>query len=174
MLKTIHQFPFKYSWVLVIGMVLSITIGGTASAAEKKKEAQEWVQPTHVHMIPMMVPVGNTAAPMTFIFEPVKKKQVEDICERMPRIRDALLRTFSRKPIPVKNRKIILKGVDKRILKPINKAVGERFVKKVHLFRGVVRLGQGKIKRNHFAVIEGCENILRSEREREQAKKTAQ
>ena len=152
---------------------IAISTDVSAQAA-KKKDAQEWVQPTHIQMSPMMIPVGNQSAPMTFFLEAVKPDRVEEICEHMPRVRDAVLRVFSRSPIPVsKRRKILLKGVERQILKPINNAIGKREVKKIYSKVGAVQFGTSKLKNRPFAIIGNCVDILRSELEREQAAKAA-
>ncbi|NQV99611.1 MAG: hypothetical protein HQ483_07925 [Rhodospirillales bacterium] len=148
---------------------------GAASGAEKDKDDPlAWVPPTHVQMIPMMVPVGNTTVPITFVLEAVKRKQTEGICKRMPLVRDAILTVLSREPIPVKGRKIVTKGVDVRILNPINEAVGHTFIKRIYITPGAVKMGTAKVKRKPYAVIAGCDNILRSEKARDQALKAAQ
>jgi len=163
----------RWLGLIIISIALA-AFGNTAWAASAKgKPTTEWVTPTHIQMIPMMVPAGRQTVPMTFFLEATKQKKVEDICKRMPRVRDALIRNLSRKPIPVKNRRLILKGLDKRILKPINKAVGHKYVQKVFIAKGAVRMGTGKIEYRPFAVIGGCTDILRSELEREQAARAA-
>ncbi len=149
-------------------------VATNAFAAETgKKDPLKWEPPTHIQMIPMMIPAGNTSIPITFFLEATAREQTDSICKRMPRVRDALLRVLSREPIPVKRRKLVLDGVDRRILSPINQAVGRAYVKKIYITPGAVRLGDGKIKRKPFAEIDSCENILRSELERAQAAKAA-
>ena len=92
----------------------------------------------------------------------------------MPRVRDAILTVLSREPIPVKGRKVVLDGVNERILSPINKAVGRTYIKKIHITPRPLRMGEAKVKRKPFAVIAGCENILRSEKARDEALKAAE
>lgn len=150
------------------------SVFAASGAAKPKDDPLSWVPPTHVQMIPMMVPVGRTTVAVTFFLEATKRKRTEGICKRMPRIRDAILRVLSREPIPVKGRKIVVDGVDERIRRPINKAVGRTYVKKIYIIPKPVRMGAGKIKRKPYAVIAGCENILRSEKARAEALKAAQ
>jgi len=164
----------QYFYVLtLIGAAVAVADQGALASSSKKKDPLEWISPTHIHMRPMMIPVAKSTVPITFFLEATKKKRVEKICKRMPKIRDALLRTLSSRQIPVKRRRLVLKGVDKRILKPVNKAVGYTYVSKVFIKPGAVKLGTGKIKKRPYAVIASCENILRSEKEREQAAKAA-
>ncbi len=161
-------------WIIcVIGLSVAAMGGDVWASGAKKKDALAWKPPTHIQMVPMMVPAGRTTVPMTFFLEATKRQKSEDICKRMPRVRDAVLRVLSKKPIPVKNRRLVLGGLDTRMLKPINKAVGHRYVKKVFISKGAVRMGTGKIKFRPYAEIDGCVNILRSEKEREQAERAA-
>jgi len=158
--------------ILAIGMAVAAT-GFDAAAAGKKSDAKFIKDPTHIQMVPMMLPVGNTSAPMTLFLQAVKKDRVENICKRMPKVRDALLRVLSRDPIPLKKRKMLVKGAEKKLLKPLNKAVGRKYIKRVFITPGAVKMGAGKIPSQRFAVIDGCHNILRSELEKQQAAKSA-
>lgn len=154
--------------------LICATIGTSAFAAESgKKDPLHWVPPTHIQMIPMMIPAGHTTIPITFFLEATTRERTDNICRSMPRIRDALLITLSREPIPVKRRRLVLDGVDDRILTPLNDAVGKPYVKKIYITPGAVKMGSGKIKRRPLAEIDSCENILRSELERKQAAKAA-
>ncbi|MBT5515040.1 MAG: hypothetical protein HOB37_06460 [Rhodospirillaceae bacterium] len=164
---------FKLVGITLLGIcVLALsTAPDTFAAGSKKKDPLAWKPPTHIHMRPMMVPAGGTVVPMTFYLEATKRERTEDICKRMPRVRDAVLSSLSRNPVKVRKRKIILKGLDAQMLKPLNKAVGKKYIKKVYISKGAVRMGTGKIKRRPYAVIDGCENILRLEKERQQALK---
>ncbi len=166
--------------VTLMGFLIfaSVIYHGPSEAAGHKKPVKDdplsWVPPTHVQMIPMMVPAGRTTVAVTFVLEATKRKRTEGICKRMPRIRDAILRVLSREPIPVKSRRLVTKGVNARILLPINKAVGRTYIKKIYVTPGVVKMGKATVKRKPYAVIDGCENILRSEKARDQAIKAAQ
>lgn len=178
-----NMFPnlgcgIRHSSRVFVGAVLVVAMASSVQAAsgtaKPKDDPTAWVPPTHVQMIPMMVPVGRTSVAVTFILEAVKRKQTQGICKRMPRVRDAILTILSREPIPVKGRKIIVDGVDERILGPINRAVGRTYVKNIYITPRPLRIGQGKVKRKPYAVIAGCENILRSEKARNQALKAAE
>jgi len=153
------------------GLIFFAAAADVTAAAPKKKKNTAWVMPTHIQMVPMIVPAGKTSVPMTFYLEAKKRERGEAICKRMPQIRDAVLRALSRKPIPVHNRRLVLKGLAGRMLKPVNKAVGAALVKRIYVAKGAVRMGTGKIKQRPFAVIDGCVNILLTEKEREQAAK---
>lgn len=161
---------------LSVGMTLIVDSQVLAASGEKpaKDDPLAWEPPTHIQMIPMMVPAGRTTVAVTFLLEATKPKRTQGICKRMPRVRDAILRTLSREPIPVKRRKLVVDGVDRQILDPINRAIGRTYVKKIVVLPGPLKMGTAKDKRKRLAVIAGCENILRSEKARDQALKAAQ
>jgi len=161
-------------WViLAIGMAVAVTGFDAAAAGKKSDSAGPAKDPTHIQMIPMMLPVGKTSAPMTLYLQATKKDRVENICKRMPKVRDALLRVLLRDPIPLKKRKALVKATEKKLLNPLNKAVGRKYIKRVFITPGAVKMGAGKIPSQRFAVIDGCHNILRSELEKQQAAKAA-
>lgn len=160
------------SWIILL-VAIGTALAADDALAGAKKDPPPWVPPTHIQMLPMMLPAGGTRVPITFYLEATEPEKAEAICKHMPRVRDAVLLAVSRQPIPVKNRRLILKGLDQRMLKPINRAVGKPLVKRVFVAKGVVQMGTGKIKYRPFAVIDGCVNVLRSEREREQAARAA-
>jgi len=146
-------------------------LGGTAGAAEHKKPKDEaaWIVPTHIQLQPIMVPVeGRRAAPVTFFLEAVNKKFVGNICNYVPRIRDAVLIELSRNPIPIVRRKLVLKNVARRLLNPMNRAIGnkiigKRQIKEIYIVAGAVRMGGGSISRLPFARINGCQSIRQAE-----------
>ncbi|MBT6093373.1 MAG: hypothetical protein HOH04_00725 [Rhodospirillaceae bacterium] len=166
-----HGPALRLAFILLFAAFIA---GDSAHAGgSKKKDPKDWVQPTHIQMQPMMLRAGHTNVPITFFLEAGKPEQVEDICKHMPRVRDAVLLTVSRKPITVRKNRLVLKGLDRRIFGPVNRAVGRKFVRKIFVAKGAVRMGTGKIKQRPFAVIGDCVNILRSSREREQAARAA-
>jgi len=152
-------------------LAIAVAAGGTALAASKKAET-EWQPPSHIQMAPMMLPAGHTRVPITLFLEAATPEKSEGICKQMPRVRDAVLLAVSRQPIPVNNQRLVLDGLDRRLLNPVNRAIGKPLVKKIFVAKGAVAVGAGKIKYRPFAVIDGCANVLRSEREREQARRT--
>ena len=167
-------FRFFMSLFVLIPLFSAVSTDALAAGGGKKGQALEWEPPTHIQMIPMMVPVGHTNASVTFYIEATKPRRVEGICKRLPRLRDAVLQILSRKPIPVKNRRIITKGVNRQLLGPINVAVDYPYIKKLYITPRPVRLGSGKIENKPFAIIDGCQNILRSALARKEAMKAAQ
>lgn len=166
--------PIKYTPVLTFLFGINFFLFGIVTnswAAEPKADPLKWEPPTHIQMVPMMVPVGRTNVSVTFILEATQRERTEVICKRIPRVRDAILRVLSREPIAVRKRKIVLDGVDQRILHPVNKAVGRSYIKKIYITPRPVQMGKGVVERKPYAVIAGCDNILRSEKARAQALK---
>jgi len=154
------------------GLLAAAAVFSTGAFAASKKADAEWQPPSHIQMAPMMLPAGHTRVPITLFLEAVKPEKSEGICKQMPRVRDAILLAVSRRPIPVNNQRLVLKGLDQRLLNPVNRAIGQSLVKKIFVAKGAVAAGAGKIKYRPFAVIDGCANVLRSEREREQARRS--
>jgi len=160
-------------------LLISLNNPALASSAKKKENSNtggnEWVMPTHIQLVPMMVPVeGRRTAPITLYLAATNKKFVVNICNYAPRIRDAVLNELSRSPVHVKGRKLDLRGVPDKLLKQMNRVVGNKVIgrhqiKKIYVVAGNVRMGAGKISRVPAARIDGCENILRSDLEREKA-----
>jgi flagellar basal body-associated protein FliL len=178
----IGKLPLKtninFSTAILLTGVAVFFYATQALAASGEKSAKDdplnWVPPTHVQMLPMMVPAGNTTVAVTFVLEAIKRKRTEGICKRMPIVRDAILRTLSREPIPVKRRRLVTDGIDNLILDPINRAIKRNYVKKIYVMPGAIKMGEAKVKHKAYAVIDGCLNILRSEKARAQALKAAQ
>ena len=150
--------------------------------AERDGGAAEssWKMPTHIQLAPIMVPLeGRRSAPATFYLKPKSKKFVVNICKFEPRIRDAVFSNLSRYPVPVKKRRMVLKNVPKQLLKLVNNAVGnkkigKRQVNKIYVYPGASQFKTGADARFPGGFVDGCQNVLRSEKERkaaEEAKK---
>jgi flagellar basal body-associated protein FliL len=178
MIKPI-QFLLRIAATALSVSILILSIGHSVDAAEKKKKVKDeasWIVPTHIQLNPLMVPVkGRRTAPITIYIEAADKKFVGNICNYVPRMRDAVLTVLSRKPIRVKGRKLILKGLPRQLLGPMNKSIGnkvigKRQIKDVYVVAGAVRMGGGSISRLPFARINGCQSVRRAEADRMKAK----
>jgi len=161
---------------VILGLlIISIASWSTASAKEDNPDEQVWVLPTHIQLVPMMAPVeGRRSAPITLYLAASNKKFVVNICNYAPRIRDVILKELSRRPVRVKGRRLVLTRLPNQLLSPVNrvignKIIGKRQVKKVFVFAGNLKLGDGAVLKLPFARIDGCQNILRSDLEREKA-----
>ena len=146
-----------------------------AAEGEKLKDEAAWIVPTHIQLAPIMIPVeGRRSAPVTFYLEASDKKFVGNICNYIPRLRDAIFKELSRHPVHVRNRKLILKNIPQRLLNPMNESIGNQIIgthqiKEIYVVAGAVRMGGGSISRLPFARINGCQSIRRAEAERMKA-----
>ncbi len=164
---------FAIAAVFVTGLV---TLAASVTASENKpKDEAAWIVPTHIQLSPLMVPVaGRRSAPITIYLEAADKKFVGNICNYVPRVRDAILKVLSRNPVPVRKRKLILSGLARQLLNPMNKVIGnkiigDRQIKEVYIVAGAVRMGGGSISRLPFAQINGCQSIRQAEAARMKA-----
>lgn len=156
-------------------------ISEAVAASEKPKTEmslrERYALPTHIQMLPMTVPIRHryqSVSPISLFLEANKREEVGAICRKVPRIRDAVLRVLSRRPIPTRHGKLVLAGLDGRLLDPINRALGETGIKSIHIESGAIRLGpKGGISRLPFASINGCKGIKEIELERVKAEQKA-
>jgi len=163
---------------------LAVLLSGNVYASAKKKDSGKgevvWQMPTHIQLAPIMLPLeGRRSAPATFFLKAKNKKFVVNICTFEPRIRDAVFGNLSRDPVRVKNRRMILTPLPKKLLKLVNKVVGnkrygKRQIKQIFVYAGASQFKIGPDKRFPGGFVDGCQNVLRSEKERkaaEEAKK---
>jgi len=163
---------------LVVGLgLLAVFSNGTAFAKEKKniKDEAAWIVPSHIQLAPIMVPVeGRRSAPVTMYLEARNKKFVGNICNYVPRLRDAIFKELSRHPVRVSRKKLVLKGVPRRLLAPMNRAIGNQDIgrnqiKQIFVVAGATKMGGGSISRLPFAQINGCHSVRRAEAARVKA-----
>lgn len=153
----------------VIGIILFTALPAAAGAAAKKTPEPAWVVPSHIQLMPMMVPVrarSQRSAPLTVYLEVREKTYVGLICNQVPRLRDAMLQVLSRRPIPVQKRRMVLGDLPARLLGPMNSALGRPMIRTLYLVPGVVRMGGGSLAKLPFARINGCKTIKEKEAER--------
>jgi len=162
--------------VAICGLLLIPLMSPSATVAKEDSEADEvWVLPTHIQLVPMMVPVeGRRTAPVTLYLAAANKKFVVNICNYAPRIRDVILKELSRNPVRVKSRRLILSRLPNQLLSPVNRVIGNKIIgkhqiKKVFAFAGNLKMGESSVLKLPFARVDGCQNILRSDLEREKA-----
>ena len=162
--------PFRLNRLVhAAGLVLSAVAPAMASdhAEKPKKEMslrEKYALPSHIQLSPMMVPIKHPylrTSAITVFLEPVEREHVGKICNNVPRIRDAILRVLSRKPVPVRRGKMILDGIDTIFLAYINDALDDEKIKGVLVEPGMVNLAgrQGGLSRLPFATVNGCSGI---------------
>lgn len=171
---------FRRSFFLVgatlCALSLTTAAADAAGAKKEKPEAKSWEVPSHIQLAPFMVPIDyhlQSSTVVTFFLEAADRKDVGRICAYVPRIRDAIFQVLSREPIPVKNRKLVLKNVPKQLLGPINNAFDRPMLDNIYVTAGAVRMGGGSITRLPFARINGCRTIKKKQDELRKAREAA-
>jgi len=164
---------------LILALSIVVLIPAQASGSTEKspiEDEPEWVVPSHIQLSPMMVPIiskKTSTAVVSMFIQVTSKEHVGDVCRRLPRIRDAILRTLSRSPIPVHRNKLVLKDVSGRLTMPIDRALGGGMVHSVYVVPGALQMNTGSVSRLPFAS-NGCKTIRKKQAEAIKAKQKAQ
>jgi len=102
--------------------------------------------------------------PLTPILTVPKAEDVADVCQRAPRVAEAVLHYFSRNPAPVDKRRRVdidaLKSQAKKIAVYVNKALGKNMVSEVYVIEGGKSMSRGVMSRLPFAQTQGCGRVL--------------
>lgn len=173
---TIISRSISYVSAGLCALILATAAAGAADTKKEKPEAKAWEVPSHIQLAPFMVPIDyhlQSATVVTFFLEATDRKDVGRICAYVPRIRDAIFQVLSRKPIPVKNRKLVLRNVPEQLLGPINEAFDRPMLDNIYVAAGAVRMGGGSISRLPFARINGCQTIRKKQDELRKAREAA-
>lgn len=143
-------------------------------AQVEKVTADNWELPLHIQMLPIMVRARSGskpafATPISVFVQVTKKKYVGSVCKRLPRLTSKILQIFSREPIKIVRGQLDLQNTGKLLLKPLNKSLGKRVIRKLYVYQGVMRMDAGvsdKIPFSHNT----CLTILRLSDELRKAK----
>lgn len=139
---------------------------------------------SHVQMRAILAPVkrkassiSTTKIPVTPVLTVIEKDKVGHVCKLGPRITDALLQAWYAKPItlqylfdPNKSTERIYKinkspyqqAEDARLIKAINKSLGDDLVTEVLVLKGARAMGGGTISKLPFASVLGCAELEQS------------
>lgn len=154
-------------------------IAASAWAAEpvpKKPTLEDLITlPSHVQLLPMNAPIDYTSpntTPITVYLKAADPEDVGTICRYAPRIADAIMQELYARPIPVKQRHVILDTVPDRLLKPVNDALGKRLVSSIEIMFGAQSMGGGVISKLPFGSAGGCTGVKDMLEKREQSKKS--
>ncbi|MGB0681747.1 MAG: hypothetical protein ACPGOV_03535 [Magnetovibrionaceae bacterium] len=124
---------------------------------------KKFALPERVQLAPMQLPYqsdrGSGVTAVTVFLKPHDPKWLGRICRHSPKVRDALLQETFARPFQGKGGKLALKGVGKRLVGPINKALGADLVKDVFVAQGALRMGTGSISKLPFTSASGCASI---------------
>jgi len=135
----------------------------------------------HVQMRPMMALVSKKGTnrtanlAVTVILTVKSKSKVGPVCNYGPRISDALLRAWDRKPLTLDylfdrgksggktnvsyRRNKSQKKEDKRLIRAINKALGKKDVTGILILKGALSMGTGAITKLPFSNVNGCDEL---------------
>ena len=157
--------PLRFFY-LTVSLAVVLTAVCDASASEKKEKQSlrdRYALPSHVQLRPMMVPISHqyqTVSVISVFLEANRKKEVGAICHKVPRVRDAILRTLSVAPIQTRRGKLLIDGVAERLIGPINAVLDDTKIKSIHIEPGMIRAqASGGLSRLPFATINGCKGI---------------
>lgn len=155
----------RRSWAAVVA-VLSLAVTGATAASEdasKKPSLEEmFTLPSHVQLLPINAPIdypSPNSTPITIYLKVSNPEQVGAVCKNAPRIADAIMQELFAKPIPVKDRRVVLDGLPERLLKPVNKSLGKRMVSQIEILFGAQSMGSGAISKLPFGSAGGCTGV---------------
>lgn len=139
---------------------------------------------SHVQMRAILAPVKRKASslstakiPVTPVLTIVQKDKVGHVCKLGPRITDALLQAWYAKPMTLQylfdpnksteriykiNKTAYQQAEDARLIKAINKSLGDNLVSEVLVLKGARAMGGGAISKLPFASVLGCAELEQS------------
>jgi len=178
------DFMNRFSAVsLLILLAAGLLVASGASAVEKKRSFGLRKEGTsHVQMRSMMAPIKKSTkskrthnSPVTVVLTIANSKNVGRVCNKAPRINDALMTAWYERPITQdylyrrKNHKgntnvnyqrsKAQKAEDRRLLGLINKAIGSKEVIQILVIGGVMRMGGGAVTKLPFSSVNGCDEL---------------
>jgi len=160
-----------------------LAVGGKAAGVEKKRNYGLRKEGTaHIQLRSMMAPVKKSAnskrttnSPVTVIMTVSDSKRVGKVCNKSPRINDALMGAWYKKPIVQEylyvrkdhkgktnvnyRRTKAQKAEDRRLLNVINKAIGSSDVTQILVVGGVMHMGGGAVTKLPFSSVNGCDEL---------------
>lgn len=169
--------------LLLVFMSPVLTYGIPALAVEKKRSYGLRKEGTaHIQMRSLMAPIKKTAkskrtknSPVTVILTIADSKKVGKVCNKAPRINDALMSAWYTKPIiqdylydrkeysgrtDINYRRTkAQRKEDKRLVKIINKAIGSSEVQQILVMSGTMRMGGGAVTKLPFSSVNGCDEL---------------
>lgn len=154
----------RRSWTAIV-VALSFAVSGAAAAEVKPKKPniEDLITlPSHVQLLPINAPIdypSPNSTPITIYLKAADPEQVGTVCKNAPRIADAIMQELFARPIPVKDRRVVLDGLPERLLKPVNAALGKRMVTQVEILFGAQSMGSGVISNLPFGSAGGCTGV---------------
>lgn len=139
---------------------------------------------SHVQMRAILAPVKRKASslstvkvPVTPVLTVIQKDKVGYVCKLGPRITDALLQAWYAKPMTLQylfdpnksteriykiNKSAYQQAEDARLIKAINRSLGDDLVTEVLVLKGARAMGGGAISKLPFASVLGCAELEQS------------
>jgi len=170
-------------FILMILMPCVVAGGVDAAGLEKKRNygARKEGQ-SHIQLRSMMAPVAlspnskqTTNSPVTVIMTVVDSRNVGKICNKAPRINDALMGAWYQTPIRrdylydrkdhkgdtnVNYRRTkAQQAEDARLLKVINEAIGGNEIIQILVVGGIIKMGGGAVTKLPFSSVNGCDEL---------------
>jgi len=160
-----------------------LTFGDGAAAVEKKRSFGLRKEGTaHIQLRSMMAPIKKSAkskrttnSPVTVIMTIGDSSRVGTVCNKSPRINDALMGAWYKQPILQDylyarkdhkgktnvnyRRTAAQKAEDKRLMGVINRAIGSNDVTQILIVGGIMRMGGGTITKLPFSSVNGCDEL---------------
>ncbi|MGB0670447.1 MAG: hypothetical protein ACPGNT_03025 [Rhodospirillales bacterium] len=152
----------RFLLVILAGLWCGATdVRGEASELQKK-----FALPDRVQLLPFQVPFESPTrsglTPVTIFIKPFHKEDVGRVCRHSPRIRDAILGTLYAEPLKAEGREL-LPGGGKRLIGPVNEALGAKIVEDIYVAQGALNMASGSISKLPFTSASGCTSIKEME-----------
>ncbi len=168
--------------ILLTLLLPVLTIGEAAAVKKKRSFGIRKEGAAHIQMRSLMAPVKKTAkskriknSPVTVILTVGDSKKVGKVCNKAPRINDALMGAWFSKAITQTylydrkkhsgktnidyKRTKAQRKEDKRLVRLINKAIGSTEVKEILVLSGTMRMGGGAVTKLPFSSVNGCDEL---------------
>ncbi len=151
---------------LVVSLVLSAGVLISAPAGASLLGDNAHIQLKHIMATVQSKPgsLTNQIRPLTPILTVPDGDNVAFVCQRAPRVSEAILYYFSKFPAPVdRKRRVDLDSLKKqkgKIAGYVNKALGKAVVSEVYVVEGGKAMGRGVMSRLPFAQTQGCGRVL--------------
>jgi len=163
------------SYAVILGLFAAPHIAAEELAPEPKAPAgPPTLQLKHILVPVQSTPGGFTTSlrPLTPILVVPRDFNAPLVCQRAPRVAEALLNYFMKNPAPVdRSRRLDAEAMDqqKRALAAyVNRAIGLNAVSEVYIIEGGKSLSTGVAARLPFAHATGCGPVLEAYEKRVQ------
>ena len=135
----------------IVAAILIFVLLVPAAWAQSETDSEiEGAALPQVQLLSFMAPIRKKSKrdpanmPITFTFEVVHKDDIRAVCRMAPRIRNAIMEVLYRRPLRIgADRKLDVRGLDRRVKKATNRALGRKLVSGVIVTPGVQHMRTG-------------------------------